>query len=238
MRTYAIGDIHGHLDKLELAHELIATDRAACGDETAPIVHIGDLVDRGPDSAGVLRYLRARQQADARIVVLKGNHEQMLDDFLTNPPGTDDAQANGYLRPGIGGRATLASFGMDPDAPTAELQRDAQANVSPSEHAFITSLPLTFLHGACLFVHAGIRPGLPLEQQDPEDLIWIRKDFLESTEDHGLLVVHGHTPIERVEHHGNRLNIDTGAAFGGPLSAIVIEGRAAWLLSPSGRLPV
>ena len=149
-----------------------------------------------------------------------------------------DAQANGYLRPGIGGRATLASFGMDPDAPTAELQRDAQANVSPSEHAFITSLPLTFLHGACLFVHAGIRPGLPLEQQDPEDLIWIRKDFLESTEDHGLLVVHGHTPIERVEHHGNRLNIDTGAAFGGPLSAIVIEGRAAWLLSPSGRLPV
>ena len=108
----------------------------------------------------------------------------------------------------------------------------------PAHVAFLASLPLSFAHGSCLFVHAGIRPGIPIANQDPEDLYWIRHRFLDSRANHGPLIVHGHTPVERVEHHGNRLAIDTGAAYGGPLSAVVIEGRRAWLLTPQGRQEV
>ena len=231
MRVYAIGDVHGHLAKLEGALALIEADRAECGDRTAPLVQVGDLVDRGPDSAATVDYLLDLTRADARVTVLLGNHDNMFAQFMAESPRADPRLRADltWLNPRLGGLETLASYGVDIEARQAV----------PSAHiAFLASLPLSFAHGSCLFVHAGIRPGIPIANQDPEDLYWIRHRFLDSRANHGPLIVHGHTPVERVEHHGNRLAIDTGAAYGGPLSAVVIEGRRAWLLTPEGRQEV
>ena len=236
MTIYAIGDIHGHLDKLRIAHELVETDRAREGAADAPLVHVGDLVDRGPDSAGVIDYLAELSRSDPRQIVLKGNHDSMFVEFLENRPGRWSETR--YLHPNIGGRATLASYGLPRDGSARALHDKAQKNVPEDHRAFLTYRPLSHRTGECLFVHAGIFPGIPLEKQDPADLMWIRDTFLFDTRDHGVLVVHGHTPVPTVEHHGNRLAIDTGAAWDGPVSAVVIEGRDAWVLGPSGRQPV
>ncbi|MGB0496907.1 MAG: metallophosphoesterase [Rubricella sp.] len=239
-RVYAIGDIHGHLEKLRAAHRLIEADRARCGDDAAPVIHTGDLVDRGPDSKGVLEWLIEKTRTDSRQIVLKGNHDRMLEWFLRDEPRHDPRLYAGltYLSEMIGGRATLLSYDVDPTAPFAEVHAEARARV-PDEHcAFLASLPLWHACGECLFVHAGIRPGCAMAEQTEEDLVWIRDDFIFDTRDHGALVVHGHTPVDAVEHHGNRVNLDTGAAFGGPLSAVVIEGRQVWLLTASGRRQV
>ena len=238
MTVYAIGDIHGHLDKLERAHARIEADRAREGAQDAQLIHVGDLVDRGPASAGVITYLMELSKSDPRITILRGNHDQLFVDFLTQDLET--CRANGTLRwteAILGGRETLASYGVQNWFKSA-AHREAQRQV-PAEHvAFLSGLPLTHQAGDCLFVHAGIRPGVALDDQDPEDLIWIRHEFLMSRLDHGPLVVHGHTPTDEVEHHGNRLAIDTGAAFGGPLSAVAIEGRDAFLLTETDRIPI
>ena len=238
MTIYAVGDIHGHLDKLEEAHALIEADRAREGASDAPLVHVGDLVDRGPDSAGVVEYMQKLSEADSRVVVLRGNHDQFYIDFLTRDLET--LRNNGTLRwtdSLIGGRQTLASYGVQKWTKSA-AHRAAQELVPQHHIDFMVGLPFTHEAGECLFVHAGIRPGVALADQNPEDLLWIRHDFLLSDVDHGPLVVHGHTPTDAVEHHGNRLAIDTGAAYGGPLSAVAIEGRAAFLLTEAGRVPV
>jgi serine/threonine protein phosphatase 1 len=235
MTIYAIGDIHGQLDLLRAAHDRVAADRAREGAGDAPLVHVGDLVDRGPDSAGVVDLLCDLAARDRRVVVLKGNHDAMLEAFLR---GTPSIERDRYLDPGIGGRDTLRSYGVDPDLPPA-ARVAALADAVPRAHrAFLAGLPLTRQDGDCLFVHAGIRPGVPLDAQDPEDLIWIRGEFLSDARDHGALIVHGHTPVERVELWPNRLDIDTGAAFGGPLSAVAIEGREVFVLTDSGRFRV
>ena len=240
MRVYAIGDVHGHLAKLEGALALIEADRAECGDRDAPLVQVGDLVDRGPDSAATVDYLLDLTRADARVTVLLGNHDNMFVQFMAESPRADPRLRADltWLNPRLGGLETLASYGVDIDAGPAEIHAQARQAVPPAHVAFLASLPLSFPHGSCLFVHAGIRPGIPIANQDPEDLYWIRHRFLDSRANHGPLIVHGHTPVERVEHHGNRLAIDTGAAYGGPLSAVVIEGRRAWLLTPEGRQEV
>jgi serine/threonine protein phosphatase 1 len=110
--------------------------------------------------------------------------------------------------------------------------------VPPDHLRFLESRPTSFVAEQALFVHAGIRPGIALQDQAEDDLVWIRKDFLEDTRDHGALVVHGHTALDRATHYGNRLNLDSSAAYGGPLSAAVIEGRRAFLLTDAGRLPL
>lgn len=237
MRIYAIGDAHGQLDKLENALALVAQDRAQCGDHAAPLVQIGDLVDRGPQSAATVARLIDLTRADSRVTVLLGNHDNMFLRFMQTPPRQDPRLRSDltWLNPRLGGQETLASYGVDITAPLPDLHAQARALVPPAHLDFLAGLPLSARFGSCLFVHAGIRPGVPLEHQDPEDLYWIRDEFLHDPTDHGPLVVHGHTPVDRVEHHGNRLAIDTGAAYGGPLSAVVIEGRRAWLLTPSGR---
>ena len=238
MTIYAVGDIHGHLEKLEQAHAWIEADRAREGTGDAGVVHVGDLVDRGPDSAGVITYLMNLRDADPRVIILRGNHDQLFVDFLTQDLET--CRANGTLRwteSIIGGRETLASYGVENWFKSA-AHREGQRRVPIAHIEFMAHLPLTHEAGDCLFVHAGIRPGVALSDQDPEDLIWIRQEFLTSQVDHGPLVVHGHTPTEEVEHHGNRLAIDTGAAFGGPLSAVVIEGRDAYLLTETDRIPI
>lgn len=237
MRLYAIGDVHGHPDLLRDALDWIEADRARTGDPAAPVVQIGDLVDRGPDSRGVVQALMDLTARDPRVTVLKGNHDNMFALFLDNPPRVDPRLRADltWLHPRLGGRDTLASYGLDPDLPDDRLHEEAMRAVPKAHRDFLNALPLSARHGDCLLVHAGIRPGVALEAQDPSDLYWIRHEFLDDPRDHGPLVVHGHTPVDRVEHHGNRLAIDTGAAYGGPLSAVVIEARRVWLLTPDGR---
>ncbi|NEY89672.1 metallophosphoesterase [Tabrizicola oligotrophica] len=242
MRTYAIGDIHGQLALLQAAHARIAADQAAHG--PGPVVHIGDLVDRGPDSPGVIEHLMQGIARGEDWVVLKGNHDRMFAGYLRDLAWHDprlrvDAS---YLHPKIGGVQTLASYGVKNagDRPLAPVHGEAVAAVPRAHRDFLETLPTSFARGAVFYAHAGIRPGVPLERQTEDDLCWIRDGFLEDRRDHGPLIVHGHTHLAAVTHYGNRLNLDSGAAYGGPLSAVVIEGRTAFLLTDQGRqlLPV
>lgn len=240
MPIYAIGDIHGHLDLLERQHDLIAADQARHGAGT--VVHVGDLVDRGPNSAGVIEWLR-RGQADGQDwVVLKGNHDRMFALFLTDPRAQDPGLRPdlSWLHPKLGGAATLASYGVrnSGDRPVARAHAEAVEAVPPAHRTWIAGLPVMHRADGLCFVHAGIRPGVPLDQQDETDLVWIRGAFLTDPVSHGPLIVHGHTAIDTPTHYGNRLNIDSGAAYGGPLSTVVIEGGEVFHLTPSGRVPL
>lgn len=237
MLTYAIGDIHGHLDKLRAAHARIAADRARHGCD-APVIHLGDLIDRGPDSRGVIEYLRAGMAAGERWIVLKGNHDRMLTGFLRDVNYHDNGVRSElhWFDPRLGGAATLASYGVAVTTTNIRAVHAAAVAAVPADHVdFVTRLPLYHLRGEALFVHAGVRPGVDLRDQVEDDLVWIRKGFLEDTRNHGALVVHGHTAIDQATHYGNRLNIDSGAAYGGPLSAVLIKGREAWLVTETGR---
>lgn len=242
MRSYAIGDIHGHLDQLKRVHALIAADRAACGDTDAPVVHIGDLVDRGPESCGVIDHLMQGIEAGQAWVILKGNHDRMFSMFLDDPKAQDPVLRPdlGWLHPRIGGAVTLGSYGVDNagDRPVAKVHADALARVPVAQRQFLKSLPVSYQRGEVFFAHAGIRPGVALADQVENDLIWIRDPFLDCRKSHGPLIVHGHTALQAANHYGNRLNIDSGAGYGRPVSAVVIEGREAWLLLPGGRLPL
>jgi serine/threonine protein phosphatase 1 len=239
MRTYAIGDIHGHIDKLRAVHALIRADRALTGDDTAPIVHLGDLVDRGPHSAEVVDYLRRGPISGGPWITLKGNHDFLFSLFLQDPAAQDPglrAELT-WLDRRLGGTATLASYGI-PDAadrPLADVHAEAVARVPATHLAFIDGLPLILRRGPVALVHAGVRPGVPLDAQDPTDLMWIRGPFHAHRGSFGALIIYGHTPVEEVTHFGNRVGIDTGAAYGGPLSAVVIEDAAVSLLTPEGR---
>lgn len=240
MRSYAIGDIHGHLDLLKGAHDLIANDQAVHG--AAPVIHLGDLVDRGPDSRGVVEYLRAAIAGGADWTVLKGNHDRMFSLFLEDAPQHDPGLRGdlAWLHPRLGGVATLASYGLHApgDRPLAPVHAEARAGVPPEHVAFLAGLPTSHRLGEVLFVHAGIRPGVAIDAQSEDDLLWIRGSFLTDPRDHGPLIVHGHTAIDAPTHYGNRVNIDSSAAYGGPLTAIVIEGREVFHLTNAGRVPL
>lgn len=238
MRFYAIGDIHGQLGKLDDAHREIARDRERTGDGAAEVIHLGDLVDRGPDSRGVIQYLMDGIARGEPWRVLKGNHDRMFSDFVREAR-EDPRLFSGlhYLHASIGGAATLQSYGVvrgllsrRRDLATAATEAVPEAHLD-----FIDGLPLFIRAEELLFVHAGIRPGVALEDQEEEDLIWIREGFLDDDTDHGHLVVHGHTPVDEVTHYGNRVALDTGAGFGGPVTAVVFEGREAWVLSNGER---
>lgn len=238
MRTYAIGDIHGHLDQLRRVHDWILHDQTTHG--PAPVVHIGDLVDRGPDSQGVVEFLRSGIAAGQDWIVLKGNHDRMFTNYLRNHTYHDPRlrAEMSYLHPRIGGAETLASYGVKnpTDRPLAPVHAEAVAAVPSNHRAFLESRPTSFQRGDVIFVHAGLRPGIALQDQAEDDLVWIRHEFLDDPRDHGALVVHGHTAIDTPTHYGNRVNIDSSAAYGGPLSAVVIEGRGAYLLTATGRV--
>lgn len=242
MRVYAIGDVHGYLSELERAHRLIGADRARVGDPTAPVVHIGDLCDRGPDTKGVIDFLLAGRARGEDWVTLMGNHDRMFGWFLEEPPRHDPHLVVGWswLHDALGGVETLASYGVT----LGERERlkavhaRARAAVPDAHREFVQGLPLYWETDDQIFVHAGIRPGIALADQDEEDLVWIRHEFHDDTRDHGKLVVHGHTPVEAVTHYGNRLNIDVGAGYGRPLVPVVIEGREVWALTDEGRVAV
>lgn len=242
MRSYAIGDIHGHLDLLLRAHDLIAQDRRHTGDYDAPIIHLGDYVDRGPDCRGVVDHLAQGTARGENWVTLKGNHDRMFSRFLRDPSEQEDGlRADlSWLHPRLGGAATLASYGVKnpADRPIAPVHAEAVAAVPPEHRIFLESRPTWLQRGECVFVHAGIRPGIPMPQQRETDLVWIRGGFLEDTRDHGFLVVHGHTALDTATHYGNRVNIDSSAAYGGPLTAVVIEGRDVWRLTGWDRIPL
>ncbi|WP_128254899.1 metallophosphoesterase [Falsirhodobacter deserti] len=240
MHTYAIGDIHGQFDLLRAAHERIARDQAEHG--AAPVVHVGDLVDRGPDSAGVIEYLRSGIAGGKDWIVLKGNHDRMFSGFLDDPKWHDPGLRGelSYLHPKIGGGPTLASYGVAnaADRPYTAVHAEAVAAVPQAHRDFLASRPASFQRGQCFFCHAGVRPSNPLSAQNEQDLCWIRKGFLDVKESFGPLIVHGHTAIDHATHYGNRVNLDSSAAYGGPLSAVVIEGREVFLLTDEGRKPI
>lgn len=241
MRVYAIGDIHGYFDELKRLHDLIEADRKTTGDQNALVVHLGDLVDRGPQSRQIVDYM-IKGQADAQPwICLRGNHEHEMLRWLASPHQRDPRRPNlHWLHPAAGGRQTLASYGIDASETRDidDIHRDAVAHIPKAHVTFAETLKTSHQMGDVFFCHAGIRPGIPLDQQDEDDLIWIRDDFLIDPYDHGALIVHGHTPVERIEHHGNHLNIDTGAAWGKPASAVVIEDGKVFALSDVGRTEV
>ena len=240
MPTYAIGDIHGHIALLHEAHDLIARDQATAG--AGQIIHLGDLVDRGPDSAGVVEYLRAGVARGENWLVIKGNHDRLFGKFLIDPalPDVGLRPVYSWLHPALGGVATLASYGVKSagDRPVDKVHADSLAAVPQSHRDFIAALPTWQRAEAAIFVHAGIRPNVPMEEQKEDDLVWIRQGFLDYTEPHEALIIHGHTALDAPQHYGNRVNIDSGAAYGGPLTAIAVEGDQVFHLTRAGRVPL
>ncbi len=241
-RTYAIGDIHGHIALLEYVHTLIAADRARTGDHDSPVIHLGDLVDRGPDCRAVVQFLIDGMAAGQPWQVLKGNHDRMFTRFLRDPKEPEPGLKPGlsWLHPRLGGAATLSSYGVRnaADRPIAPVHAEAVAAVPQSHIDFIDSRPTWLQRGDVVYVHAGIRPGVAMADQAETDLVWIRDGWLDDTRDHGFLVVHGHTALDHATHYGNRVNIDSSAAYGGPLTAVVVEGRDVFVLTEQGRVPL
>lgn len=232
-RVYAIGDVHGHLAKLRAVHEAIRADLQDRPVASHVIVHLGDYVDRGPDNAGVLDFLIRGEDAGEPWINLLGNHDRMFLRYLIAPRGEDHHLPSDlwWLHDAVGGIATLRSYGLKvPDGATAErgvaLHREARAAVPALHFAFLAGLRRFWFWRGFFFVHAGVRPGIPLRDQEEDDLIWIRKGFLDSDADFGATVIHGHTIVERVEDYGNRIAVDTGAGKDGPLSCIVVDGES------------
>ncbi|MBI1493915.1 metallophosphoesterase [Halocynthiibacter styelae] len=240
MRHYAIGDVHGHLDKLQSAMALIARDRDRVDDPKAPVVQIGDLVDRGPDSKGVIEFMIEGVIRGEPWVTLLGNHDRQFLWWLEDPERRDPVLKTEYtwLHERIGGLTTLASYGVDITAPISEMHRQARSLVPDDHIDFLNAMPNRYTRDRLFFAHAGIRPSVPLDQQTEDDLIWIRGEFHNHPDPHDALIIHGHTPVKAATHYGNRINIDSGAAWGHDLSAVVIEERKAWLLTVSGRVPL
>lgn len=219
-RLYAIGDIHGRDDLLARLHGLIEADLAARPIGAATAVYLGDYVDRGPSSFEVIERLLHEPLAGCQAVHLTGNHEAMMLTFLDH--GDDVWLFNG-------GGETLASYGIEGGDPWTGYYdvlalRERLREVLPERHLrFLRGLATRFACGDYLFVHAGIRPGRPLDRQKTRDLIWIREPFLSSTTDFGACVVHGHSISPEPEFRGNRIGIDTGAYVTGRLTCLVLE---------------
>ena len=238
MRIYAIGDIHGQLAMLRAAHDRIRED----GGDDARVVHLGDLIDRGPDSRGVIEFLIDGQARGRDWIVVKGNHDRQLPNFLRDPHWVDPRAADprNWIARDTGADTTLASYGINDSAlrQIEAVHAEALTAVPPDHARWLDGLLPWHLSPLALFVHAGIRPGVDLCAQIEDDLLWIRKPFHDDPRDHGVLVVHGHTPVRQATHCGNRVNIDTGAAYDGTLTAIRIDEAGVWVLDPAGPRPL
>lgn len=236
---YAIGDIHGHLDLLTHAHALISRDRQDFGVGDATVVHIGDLCDRGPDTKGVIQYLVDGLARGEDWRVIRGNHDQMFINFLEGGDGSDPHLGKGvtWQHHQMGGKATIASYGVKKSLLESDdrFRRRARKAVPQDHTAFLSGLPHWYREQGMIFVHAGIRPGFPMEAQDEDDLLWIRDEFLWHLSDHEALVVHGHTPVDDPTHYGNRVNIDTGAGWGNALIPVVFDDGQCFALRDEGR---
>lgn len=225
-RLYVIGDIHGRYDLLTDVHEKIAND---AGEDAENIeIYLGDYIDRGPESAAVIDLLARSKTANTTRIFLKGNHEETLLNFLSDP-----LVLSGWRQ--YGGLETLHSYGVNAanarDENGFEQVRQQFAASFPQAHlTFFQSLrPYTEI-GDYFFVHAGIKPGVPLHLQTEHDLLWIRDEFLHSRADHGKMIVHGHTPVDGPEVWPNRINVDTGAYLTNRLTCLVLEGETRRLI--------
>jgi serine/threonine protein phosphatase 1 len=231
-RVYAIGDVHGRLDLLCDLLTLIEADDRAREPAQTTIIMLGDLIDRGPHSAETLEFLIKARPGFATFRFLMGNHEEAM---LRSLVEDADPRESGWLS--FGGLQTLSSYRvpahvLDERGPrlAAELRR-----IIPIEHLiFLTTFETRIRLGDYLFVHAGIRPGIPLEQQDDDDFRWIRTAFLNDRSDHGFVVVHGHTIASEPEFRRNRIGIDTGAYYTGRLTALGLERDQRWTLDTRG----
>lgn len=252
MPLYAVGDIHGQLGQLQQALDRITRD----GGRDAAVVFLGDYVDRGADSRAVIETFVTGLDEGRDWSFVKGNHDRMFERFLLDGVLSDAQIKSGksYLHPNLGGATTLQSyldiateFGIDesaagrfgieglPEGMLEPLIAAARAAVPERHKAFLRSLPLWLDRGAQIFVHAGIRPGLPMGFQQEDDLLWIRHEFHRDTRNHGALIVHGHTPVDWPELHLNRLNLDTGAGYGRELVPAVFDGDDIFALTAEGR---
>jgi serine/threonine protein phosphatase 1 len=214
-RVYAIGDVHGCLDRLVALHEQIAEDIAVRPAEHTVLLHLGDYVDRGSDSAQVVDWLINRPPVPADAFVnLMGNHEHMM---LSALAGVDREAPGHWLM--NGGAESLLSWGISRSVPTLEWA----ARVPMQHLVFLRDLQISHQIGPYFFVHAGIQPGVALDKQSRHDMLWIREPFLSTRADQGAVVVHGHTPKREPVVLPNRVAIDTGAVLGGALTCLVLE---------------
>lgn len=231
LRLYVIGDVHGCLGLLRQLHDRIHAEieRDKVGDWR--IVHVGDYCDRGPEVRQVIDYLIGMSATDDRVIALQGNHDLGFVQFLLEP------DANGLFA-NYGGPQTAASYGVELDLRTPgslKIAHEALCRAVPPAHRdFLASLPLTAEFGDFFICHAGIRPGVPLDRQVPQDLLWIRSEFLDYPNLHPKVIVHGHTPQTSAEEMANRVNVDTGAVWSGVLTALVVDGAEKRLLEARG----
>jgi serine/threonine protein phosphatase 1 len=227
IRIYAIGDIHGRSDLLKEIFTAIDADTARSPTSRPIEVFLGDYIDRGPQSAQTLDLLIDRSHR-RETVFLKGNHEVFLLEALRDPKKLEDWRQ-------FGGLQTLMSYDIQPPLnPDTAEQADlinALIKVMPASHLqFLQDLKPSFLCGDFFFVHAGVRPGIPLNEQQENDLLWIRNEFLNSRENFGKFIVHGHTPVPEPDIRPNRINIDTGAYATGKLTLLSIQGSSMLVL--------
>jgi serine/threonine protein phosphatase 1 len=220
-RVYAIGDVHGRADLLAELHKRILEDANDAAEARRVLVYLGDYIDRGPDSAGVVEKLIESPLPDFEQVFLMGNHEEFLLHFLDNPGDGETWLANG-------GDSTLTSYGVEPGdggfvANLMEVCEQLRERMPAAHLEFYEHLNVAYQEGDYLFVHAGIRPGVPLADQTEEDLLWIREPFLDANEEHEVVVVHGHTPVKEAQVHDNRIAVDTGAVWSDRLTAVVLH---------------
>ncbi|MHA1107950.1 MAG: metallophosphoesterase family protein [Alphaproteobacteria bacterium] len=222
-RIYAIGDIHGRLDLLKNLHGMIERDAAELEGKRKLLIYLGDYVDRGSSSRQVVDYLLGDPLPQFDIILLRGNHEEMMLSFLDDPEIAPMWMING-------GEATLASYGIgEIQGETIErrnrnIQTALKERLPRSHVEFLYRLGLHHVAGDYLFVHAGVAPGVALKEQVVEDLLWIREAFINSDADHGKCVVHGHTVVAEPEIRDNRIAIDTGAYYSNILSCLVVDG--------------
>ena len=235
---YAVGDLHGNVAEFDRILALIERD----GGADARVVFLGDYVDRGADSRGLLDRLIAGRDAGRDWITLLGNHDRMFAWFLEDTPRHDPHLLVGYhwLHDRLGGVETLRSYGVEFEGQIRleDLHAMALAAVPRAHIAFLRGLVRMHQTPDLAFVHAGIRPGVPLNEQRENDLVWIRKSFHDHKGPHPKLIVHGHTPVDRATHYGNRVNLDTGAGYGRLAGVAVFEGRCGWLLTDAGRVPL
>jgi len=228
-RIYVVGDIHGRADLLRAIHRQILDDVERTRPDRPVVVYLGDYIDRGEQTRQVLDILTGQPIDIAERVHLLGNHEEFMLTFLK-----DSTVGDLWLK--NGGDATMFSYGVGfPKLPDRaerfrQMRDDLIATLPDSHLAFLQNLTLTHVEGDYVFVHAGIKPGCPIDDQVADDLLWIRGEFLESRADHGKCVVHGHTITDEVETRPNRIGIDTGAYFSGRLTCLVLDGDSRSVL--------
>ncbi len=233
-RIYAIGDIHGQMPLLLHLYDVIRQDSRIDPTERQMVIHLGDYIDRGRRSRDVIELLSGDPLPEFETIFLRGNHEHMLLKGFY-----DDCAAPGWLY--NGGEKTLTSYGIYPErgfqaSQCVPLMMAQLRQALPERHlAFLKKTRLYHREGGYVFAHAGIRPGVPLERQTGDDLMWIRDGFIDYPDPLPYVVVHGHTPIEHPRLWLYRIDVDTGACTTGRLTAVVLEGEDRRLLSVTGR---